>query len=97
MPTTSVARCGCREVGGTPVLFGYPLEQGYTDSIDPAPRREGQASLVRPQPQMERASQGQQMYFSRDRGHANAAGNNWIAGQVLGFLEAEGLLGAGGR
>ena len=31
------------------------------------------------------------------RGRGSAAANNWIAGQVLGFLEAEGLLGAGGR
>lgn len=88
---------GVQSVGGTPVLFGYPLErEGYTRQhrvILRAAAEELGVPWFDPQSDMEAATRQQQMYFTRDRGHANAAGNDWIARAVLGFLEREGLLG----
>ena len=88
---------GVKAVGGTPVLFGYPLErEGYTRQhrviLRAAAEQLGVPSFD-PQAAMEQASGQTPMYFPRDRGHANAAGNDWIARQVLSFLEDNGLLG----
>ena len=85
-----------RGIGGTPVLFGYPLERtGYTEQhryyLQAIAEHEGVLYLD-PQPKMETASGEGQYYFSRDRGHANAAGNDLIASWVFEFLRENGLL-----
>ena len=87
-------------IGGTPVLFGYPLERaGYTARhravLQAIAEHEGIPHFD-PQAQMEVASGNKTYYFPRDRGHANAAGNDLIATWVMAFLEEEGLLGEGG-
>lgn len=83
--------------GAQPVLFGYPLERsGYTSAhrriLQAAAEVEGVPHFD-PQPQMEEATRSAQLYFSNDRGHANADGNDLIAQWVLSFLEQESLLG----
>lgn len=87
-----------REIGATPVLFGYPLErEGYTGlhrRILAAAGTELGAAVFDPQAEMERESNARTLYFPRDRGHANAEGNDLIARQVFAFLEKEALLGA---
>ena len=87
---------GIREAGATPILFGYPLErEGYTGQhrrILKAAAEELGVAHLDPQPRMDEASRGQELYFARDRGHANAAGNDRIAGWVLEFLESKDLL-----
>lgn len=84
-------------VGAKLLLFGFPLErEGYT-----AEHREllhAAADVLSvpvfdPQPQMEEATRSQQLYFSNDRGHANAAGCSLIATWMAAFLEKEKLLG----
>lgn len=85
------------DVGATPVLFGYPLERtGYTAEhrrILKAAAEELDVLYLDPQPQMEQATRSAQLYFSRDRGHANAAGNALIAEWVHDFLDKHDLLG----
>lgn len=85
-----------RDAGAEPVLFGYPLEvEGYT-----AQHRAAMAELARAegvrlldlQPFMADRAAAEALYFPRDRGHANAAGNDLIARQVLAWLEESGLL-----
>ena len=87
---------GIQEVGATPVLFGYPLErEGYTGQhrvILKAAAAELGVAHFDPQPRMEDASRTQQLYFARDRGHANAAGNDLIAQWMLAFLDERDLL-----
>ncbi len=89
-----------RAVGAEPVLFGYPLErEGYTEehrAIMAAAATELGVRHFDPQPRMEEASRRQTLYFEKDRGHANAQGNNLIAKWVLEYLEEEGLLGPEG-
>jgi len=91
---TLVARI--RDVGATPVLFGYPLERtGYTSqhrTILAAAAAELGVPHFDPQPQMEEATRSQQLYFTNDRGHANAAGNYLIARWVLDYLQDQDLL-----
>lgn len=86
-----------RENGGTPILFGYPLERsGYTEQhriILQAAAQELDVLLFDPQKKMEEAVRSGQYYFSRDRGHANAAGNDLIAQWVFEFLKEQTLLG----
>ena len=86
-----------KENGGTPVLFGYPLERsGYTKDhriILAAAAQELQVPIFDPQAKMEQASRTGSYYFSRDRGHANAAGNDLIATWVFEFLQDQQLLG----
>lgn len=86
-------------IGAEPVLFGYPLErEGYTEQHRVILRAAAEELGVKhfdPQAQMEEASRQQQLYFARDRGHANAAGNALIAEWVYGFLKEQGLLGGG--
>jgi len=86
--------------GGTPVLFGYPLERtGYTKQhryyIQATAEHAG-VPFFDPQPQMESASNGSELYFPRDRGHANAAGNRLIAKWVFEFLRDNALLSESG-
>jgi lysophospholipase L1-like esterase len=87
---------GIQDAGATPVLFGYPLErEGYTSQhrvILRAAAEELGVAHFDPQPQMDEASRGEELYFARDRGHANAAGNDRIARWVLEFLETKDLL-----
>ncbi len=86
-----------RGVGATPVLFGYPLERaGYTAQhrrILQAAGDELGVLVLDPQDQMEQATHGAELYFPRDRGHANAAGNAMIARWVYDFLEKNDALG----
>ena len=86
-----------RSNGGTPILFGYPLERsGYTEQhriILQAASEELDVLLFDPQKKMEEAVRSGQYYFSRDRGHANAAGNDLIAQWVFEFLKEQNLLG----
>jgi len=83
--------------GGIPILFGYPLERsGYTKdhrTILAAAAQELQVPIFDPQAKMEEASRTESYYFSRDRGHANAAGNDVIAKWVFAFLQEQQLLG----
>lgn len=85
-----------RAVGAAPVLFGYPLERaGYTEThraVLTALGAELDVPTYDPQAEMSTASDRQELYFPDDRGHANAAGNDWIAVRLLAFLMAEGLL-----
>ena len=86
-----------KENGGTPILFGYPLERsGYTNdhrTILAAAAQELQVPIFDPQSKMEEASRTGSYYFSRDRGHAKAAGNDLIAKWVFEFLQEQQLLG----
>ncbi len=89
-----------KAVGGTPVLFGYPLERtGYTEQHRyylQATAEHAGVPWFDPQPQMEQASRSAELYFPRDRGHANAAGNALIAEWVFDFLRDGALLGKDG-
>ena len=85
-----------QSIDAIPILFGYPLErEGYTKQ-----HRQKLKDLATeidvlhfdPQKQMEEASRQTQMYFSRDRGHANVMGNAKIAEWVYDFLEQQKLL-----
>ena len=82
---------GIQAEGARPILFGYPLERtGYTSqhrTILAAAAEELGVPHFDPQAQMEEASRNQQLYFTNDRGHANAAGNDLIAKWVLEYLQ----------
>ena len=83
--------------GGTPVLFGYPLERsGYTEmhrKILSAAGEELDVLFLDVQERMEQATQTGEYYFKRDRGHANANGNGLIAKWVFDYLKEKDLLG----
>ena len=85
-----------QDIGATPVLFGFPLErEGYTKQhrrILKAAASELGVPHLDLQPQMEQASRNARLYFERDRGHANAAGNAQIAAWVHAFMKEQGLL-----
>ena len=85
-----------KAMGATPVLFGFPLERaGYTAEhrkILKAASAQLSIPYLDLQGQMEAASREAELYFKRDRGHANAAGNAQIAEWVYDFLKTEGLL-----
>jgi lysophospholipase L1-like esterase len=90
---------GVQDVGAVPVLFGFPLErEGYTEQhrriLEAASAELGVPHLDL-QSRMEQASRNARLYFERDRGHANAAGNAQIAEWVHEFLQAQGLLRSG--
>ncbi len=90
---------GVKDVGAVPVLFGFPLErEGYTEQhrriLEAASAELGVPHLDL-QSRMEQASRNARLYFERDRGHANAAGNAQIAEWVHEFLQAQGLLRSG--
>jgi len=83
-------------VGAKLVLFGYPLERsGYTEghrALLHAAAVEESLPLHDPQPEMERRTASEPLYFPQDRGHATAAGNDVIAQGVAQFLVASGLV-----
>ena len=85
-----------QSVGATPVLFGFPLErEGYTKThrkILKAAAMELNVPHLDLQNRMEEASRQTQLYFSNDRGHANAAGNTQIATWVFDFLVEQSLV-----
>lgn len=82
--------------GGTPVLFGFPLEVvGYTQA-----HRTVMAEVAKergylhfdPSEALAEASRRETLYFPQDRGHPNAAGCKVIAAEVAGWLESSGAL-----
>jgi lysophospholipase L1-like esterase len=83
-------------VGAELVLFAYPLERsGYTEghrALLHAAATELNVPIYDPQPEMERRTASEPLYFPQDRGHANAAGNEVIAQGVAQFLVASGLV-----
>lgn len=86
-------------VGGTMMLFGYPLERaGYTEYyrkiLKSASDNDalGKPPLYDPQPEFERFTSQRTLYFPQDRGHANAEGNDLIARGMADFLETHHLL-----
>jgi len=89
-----------QDQGAVPVLFGFPLERGgYTDDhrkILKAAGAELEIPHFDPQRRMERESRDALLYFAKDRGHANVAGNDRIAGWVYDFLVEQELVGESG-
>lgn len=79
-------------VGGKMILFGFPLErEGYTAvhrGILHAAAEELELPIYDPQPEFERLSAGETLFFPQDRGHANAAGLDRIAQGMAQFLIA---------
>lgn len=87
-----------RDVGAVPVLFGYPLEvEGYTSAhravAAEVAAATGALRLDLSAPMAEAAAR-ETLYFERDRGHANAAGNALIAAWLYDYLSGQGLLDA---
>ena len=84
--------------GAKPILFGYPLERtGYTDqhrTILKVAAQELQVGHFDPQTQMEEAATQNRLYFPRDKGHANAAGNDQIAQWTFEYLKSHQFLGS---
>ena len=80
-------------VGADLALFGFPLErEGYTGEhrrILHAAAEVLEVPVYDPQPDMERATMTQTLYFPQDRGHANAAGLDWIAKDLAQRLVAD--------
>ena len=76
--------------GAKAVLFGYPLERtGYTEQhrlILSVAAQELKVGHFDPQPQMEKSASEARLYFARDKGHANTAGNDQIARWVFEYL-----------
>ncbi len=82
-----------RASGGTPVLFGYPLEvEGYTELHRAILRGLAEAEDIPHVDPSEVTRNRAEYYFANDRGHANAAGNDAVAQTVAQFLVAEGLI-----
>ena len=79
-------------VGAEMMLFGYPLERdGYTAEhrqILHAAADVLKVPLYDPQPEFERITAQQTLFFPQDRGHANAEGNALIAKGMAQFLVA---------
>jgi lysophospholipase L1-like esterase len=84
------------EIGAKLVLFGFPLErEGYTGdhrAVLHAAAEVLPAPLWDPQPEFERYSANETLFFPQDRGHANAAGLDRIAQGMAQFLVAEKLV-----
>ena len=78
--------------GSKPILFGYPLERtGYTEQhrlILSIAAQELKVGHFDPQEKMEVAASESRLYFARDKGHANAAGNDQIARWVFEYLKS---------
>lgn len=78
--------------GAKTILFGYPLERtGYTEQhrrILKVAAQELKVGHLDPQPNMEQASSNARLYFPRDKGHANADGNDRIAKWVFEHLKS---------
>ena len=82
-----------QDSGGTPVLFGYPLEvEGYTELHRAIMKNLAVSEGVPHLDPSELTRNRSDYYFVNDRGHANAAGNDAIAEAVAQFLVAEGLI-----
>jgi lysophospholipase L1-like esterase len=85
------------DVGAAPVLFGFPLErEGYTAlhrRILKAAASELRIRYIDLQEQMNEVSRDEQLYFEKDRGHANIEGNKQIAQWMFDYLQGEALLG----
>lgn len=79
-----------QQTGAKPILFGYPLERtGYTEQhrrILKVAAQELEIGYLDPQQDMEKAATEGQLYFPRDKGHANAEGNDQIAQWVFAHL-----------
>ncbi|MFZ5475490.1 MAG: SGNH/GDSL hydrolase family protein [Myxococcota bacterium] len=80
-------------IGAKLVLFGFPLErEGYTGdhrAVLHAAADVLDAPLWDPQPEFERYTANETLFFPQDRGHANAAGLDRIAQGMAQFLIAE--------
>ncbi len=87
-----------QDLGAKAVLFGFPLErEGYTTQhrrILQAAATELHISHLDLQDRMDTASRQERLYFERDRGHPNRAGNERIATWVHSFLETQKMLGS---
>ena len=85
-----------RAVDAKLVLFGFLLErEGYTGEHRRLLRSASEvlpAPLYDPQPEFERYSSNESLFFPQDRGHANAAGLDRIAQGMAQFLIAERLV-----
>ncbi|HND30099.1 MAG TPA: GDSL-type esterase/lipase family protein [Myxococcota bacterium] len=85
-----------QDVGAKMMLFGFPLErEGYTGEhrrILHAAADVLELPIYDPQPEFERITSQQVLYFPQDRGHANAEGNNLIAQGMAQFLVAQKLV-----
>jgi hypothetical protein len=85
-------RTKIESVGAKMILFGFPLErEGYTGvhrGILHAASEELQLPIYDPQPEFERLTAGETLFFPQDRGHANAAGLDRIAQGMAQFLIA---------
>jgi lysophospholipase L1-like esterase len=83
-------------VGAKFVLFGFPLErEGYTAEHRAILRSAAEilpAPYYDPQPEFERYSANETLFFPEDRGHANAAGLDRIAQGMAQFLIAQRLV-----
>ncbi|MBM4365069.1 MAG: hypothetical protein FJ102_02565 [Deltaproteobacteria bacterium] len=83
-------------VGAKMLLFGYPLERaGYTEGHRALLASAGKVLGVPhhdPQPEIERRTATDTLYFPQDRGHANALGNEAIAQGMAQFLVGQGLV-----
>ena len=81
-----------QNLGAKPILFGYPLERtGYTEQhrlILSIAAEELKVGHLDPQSQMETVASEARLYFARDKGHANAAGNDQIARWVFEYLQS---------
>jgi lysophospholipase L1-like esterase len=84
------------EAGARFVLFGFPLErEGYTKEHRRILRSAAdvlEVPLYDPQPEFERLTAQETLYFPQDRGHANAAGLDRIARGVAEFLTTQKLV-----
>lgn len=73
-------------------MFGYPLERtGYTEQhrrILKVAAQELAIGHFDPQAHMEEASSQERLYFPKDKGHANAAGNDKIAQWTFEYLKS---------
>ena len=87
-----------QDLGARAVVFGFPLErEGYTAQhrrILQAAASELHVSHLDLQDRMDSASREERLYFERDRGHANEAGNRRIAKWVYEFLLVQQMLGS---
>jgi lysophospholipase L1-like esterase len=89
---------GVKAVGAVPILFGFPLErEGYTAlhrRILKAAASELRIRYIDMQVAMNQLSRDEQLYFEKDRGHANTAGNQQIAQSMFDYLIGQSLMGA---
>lgn len=84
--------------GGQAMHFGFPLEvEGYTEMHRRLMRIEAQSAGIPhfdPSAEITELARQETLFFPKDRGHANAAGNRRIAELVRDYLISEGLLGS---